>query len=378
MPMLSESMITTGVLLGTLKPVERWQAMRDFDHSNSNFMLDRSFILIGVAAIVVLIIVLCLVSYRQRKRESKGVPSAFNSFARRSGLSAEEQNLALLLADMAEFKQPDMILVSTAAFDKGAAALLAQKSDGNEQKELVTKLSLLRGKLGFATQEAVSQASLVRSSHASSRQIPIGKILQITRRKTPVAVRMETRLIRTDDLEFTVELPEVLKIVPGEVWNLQYNFGQSVWEFDARLLKADGQELTFGHSDDVRFISRRRFLRVEVHKEAYIARFGFAGGEKIGVPQFVHGTLCEIAGPGLLIEAPLQVKNGERVLVVVQAADDKVVQDIGEVRHIKPAEKGYAIAIELTEVKEANVDELVRLTNAAATASRMREPARVR
>ena len=116
---------------------------------------------------------------------------------------------------------------------------------------------------------------------------------------------------------------------------MQYNFGPSVWEFDARLLKADGRELTFGHSDDVRFISRRRFLRVEVHKEAYIARFGFAAGKKMGLPQFVQGNLREIAGPGLLIEAPLQVKIGERVLVVVQAADDKVVQDIGEVRHIR-------------------------------------------
>jgi hypothetical protein len=376
MPMLSESMITTGVLLGALKPVERWQAMRDFDHS-SNFMVDRRFILIGVAVIIVLVIVLCLINYRQRRRESKRVPLAFNSFARRSGLSAEEQNLALLLAAMAEYKQPDMILVSTAAFDKGAAALLAQKSDSNEQNELVTKLSLLRSKLGFATQEAASQAILVRSSHASSRQIPIGKILQITRRKTSVAVRMETRLTRTDDVEFTVELPEVLKIVPGEVWNLQYNFGQSVWEFDARLLKADGRELTFGHSDDVRFISRRRFLRVEVQNEAYIARFEFAAGEKASLPQFVHGNLREIAGPGLLIEAPLQVKIGERVLVVVQAADDKAVQDIGEVRHIRPAEKGYAIAVELIEVKEANVDELVRLTNAAATVSRTREPINV-
>jgi hypothetical protein len=368
MLMLSESMTTTGVLLlGALKPVERWQAMRNLNHSE-DFMLDRRFILIGVTVIVVLIIVLCLVSYLQRRRESKGVPAAFNSFARRSGLSAEEQNLALLLADMAEFKQPDTILVSTAAFDKGAAALLAQKSDADEQKELVTKLSLLRSKLGFATQEAVSQATLAHSNHASSRQIPIGKILQITRRKTSVAVRIETRLIRTDDIEFTVELDEVLKNVPGEVWNLQYSFEQSVWEFDARLLKADGREITFGHSDDVRFISRRRFLRVKVHREAYIARFEFAGGEKIGLPQFVQGSLREIAGPGLLIEAQLQVQIGERVLVIVQATNDKAVQDIGEVRHIGPAEKGYAIAVELIELKEANVDELVRLTNAAATA----------
>lgn len=374
--MLSESVNTTSVLLGALKPVERWQAMRNLHHSN-NFMLDRRFIFIGVVTIIVLAIVLCWVNYWQRRRESKGITSAFNSFARRSGLSAEEQNLALLLADMAEFKQPDMILVNAAAFDQGAAALLAQTNDGSEQREITAKLSMLRRKLDFATQEAVSQGSVIRSSHASSRQIPIGKTLQITRRKTFAAVRIEAHLVRTDNTGFTAELSEVLETIAGEVWNLQYTFGQSVWEFDARLLKADGRELMFGHSDDVRFISRRRFLRVEVYKQAYIARFLFSGSEKMSLPQFVQGNLCEIAGPGLLIESPIQLKIGERVLVVVQAADDTTVQDIGEVRHIRPAEKGYAIAIELTGVKEANVDELVRLTNAAAAVSRTREPINV-
>ena len=375
--MLSESMITTGVLLlGALKPVERWQAMRNLNNSE-DFLPDRRFILIGVAAIVVLVIALCFISYLQRRRESKEAPSAFNSFARRSGLSAEEQNLALLLAKGAEFKEPDVILVSTAAFDKGAASLLAHESGTNKHRELAAKLSLLRSKLGFTPQEAVSQGSAAHSSHASSRQISVGKILQITRRKTFSAVRIEAHLIRSDNTGFAVELSEVLETLPGEVWNLQYTFGQSVWEFDARLLKADGRELIFGHSDDVRFISRRRFLRVEVHQEAYIARFGFAGGEKIGLPQFVHGNLREIAGPGLLIEASIQVKVGERVLVVMQVADDKAVQDVGEVRHIRPAEKGYAIAIELTGVKEANVDELVRLTNAAAAVSQTREPVNV-
>ena len=53
--MLPESVITTCVLLGALKPVERWQAMRNF-HQSSNIMLDRRIILIEVAAIIVILI----------------------------------------------------------------------------------------------------------------------------------------------------------------------------------------------------------------------------------------------------------------------------------------------------------------------------------
>jgi hypothetical protein len=379
--MLPESVITTGmVLLGALKPVERWQAVRNL-YQEHNLLLDRRFIFVGVAAIAILAALLWWVNYRQRKREFKNVRAAFNSFAQQNGLSEEEQNLALLLADIGGLKQPDIIFVSAMAFDNGTAMLLARESgngkSADEQNELARKLTLLRAKLGFMTQNAASKGVVTRNDRPSSRQIPVGKMLLITRRKNIVLPRMETRLTNNGELEFTLELSEELKIEPDEVWNLQYNFGPSVWEFDARLLRANGRELIFGHSEDVRFVSRRRFLRVEVHEDAYIARFPFEAGEQINLPQFVQGNLRELAGPGLLIEAPLQVKIGDRVLTVLQAADDKVVQGVGEVRHTKPAERGFAIAIELIGVTEANVDELIRLTNAAAAASRVRETVKV-
>jgi hypothetical protein len=380
MPMLPNSVITTGMLLGALKPVERWQAMRDF-HEHQSFMVDRRFILAGVAVIAVLSFLLFLLNYRQRRRESKVVSRAFNSFARRNGLNAEEQSMALLLADIGGLSQPETIFVSAGTFDNGAAMLLARESGNgksvDEQNELARKLTLLRSKLGFSAQNTASKSVLLRSTQASSRQIPVGKILQVTRRKSSASVRMEARLIKTDEIEFTAELPDVLKIEEGEVWNLQYNFGPSVWEFDARLLRADGREVIFGHSDEVRFISRRRFLRVGVVKDAYIARFPFAAGKQMNLPQFVRARLKELAGPGLLIEAQLKVNVGERVLTIVQATDDKVVQDIGEVRHIKASDNGFVIAVELIEIAEENVDELVRLTNAAAKASKTKEPVKV-
>jgi hypothetical protein len=376
--MLSVPVIITGMLLAALKPVERWQAMRNLHHSD-NFMLDRRFILAGLTAIAILTILLVWINYRNRRRASVKITPTFNSFARRSGLNVEEQNLVLLLADVTGIKQPDLFFTSIAAFDRASESLLMrEKGDGRsgyEQEEIVSKLSQLREKLGFSPPKPVPVGTMMLSRQGGSRQIPVGKMLQITRRKTVGMARIEARLIRNEDVGFTLELPDVLKIEPGEVWNLQYYFGPSVWEFDARLLGVDGRQLVFGHSDDVRFISRRRFLRVKVHKDAFIARFPFESGQDMNLPQFVRGKLVEIAGPGLLIEASLQMKVGERVLAVVQAADDKVIQNIGEVRHIRSEEDGYAIAIELVGVEEANIDELVRLTNAAA--SQAKEPVKV-
>lgn len=80
---------------------------------------------------------------------------------------------------------------------------------------------------------------------AGSTNIPVGTLVFIARRKSPVAVRMEARVVRNDGCEFAVELPDVLKVVPGEVWNLHYNSRPSVCELDARLLRVEGREFIF-------------------------------------------------------------------------------------------------------------------------------------
>jgi hypothetical protein len=200
----------------------------------------------------------------------------------------------------------------------------------------------------------------------SSRNVPFGKILLLTRRKKVTATSMEARLVENGEAGFTLELPDIISSDAGQVWNLQYGYGWSIWEFDAQLLKADGRKLTFAHSEEIRFLSRRRFLRVTTHKDAYIAKYPFTGGREITLPRFVHGDLRELAGPGLLIETPLEVNVGDNVLTIIQATDNEVVQGVGEVRHVKPSENGHAVAIELLAVGETHVDDLVRMANVTA------------
>ena len=92
-------------------------------------------------------------------------------------------------------------------------------------------------------------------------------------------------------------------------------------------------------------------------------------------------SVTELAGPGLRIEAPLEVKVGERVLVILKlseedlqsnsqrsgkTAPEKIVENIGEVRHTKRIKNGFSIAVELTGLSDPNINELVRVTNAAS------------
>jgi hypothetical protein len=43
----------------------------------------------------------------------------------------------------------------------------------------------------------------------------------------------------------------------------------------------------------------------------------------------------------------------------------KIIEDIGEVRHIEPAQNGFSIAVELIGLSDSDVGELIRATNAA-------------
>ncbi len=103
-------------------------------------------------------------------------------------------------------------------------------------------------------------------------------------------------------------------------------------------------------------------------------------------------TVTELGGPGLRIETKLEVKAGDRVMVIVNLSEEKdqdlnpsskstslrsvlsrdrkstpskIVEDIGEVRHVRALQNGSSIAVELTGLSDSNLNELVRTTNAA-------------
>jgi hypothetical protein len=193
-----------------------------------------------------------------------------------------------------------------------------------------------------------------------------------------------------------------LESKPGEQWCVRYYFGASVWEFETSVISCNDNVLVLNHSDNVRFINRRRFFRVPVNRPTFIAPFPFAKtlstndendnegegqdpanstGDNWGPPEFVPANVTELAGPGLRIETPLEVNVGDRVLVVLQLSEEenmdsslrnarsktplRIVEDIGEVRHAKVIENGFSIAVELTGVNDSNISELIRATNAA-------------
>jgi hypothetical protein len=398
-----------------LTPTERWKAAGRFGTG----MTEHWFILTGVAVIIVLTALLLIISLRRTAQERKVSGRLFVDYAEKRGLSGRERQILLEIANKAGLKRRQAIFSMAGVFDHGAGKMIEEslaRQGAEESQWLRTELSFLREKLGFQKKTSVSIGSPTKLKRPSSRQIPAGKQLHITRRKPPDLGDIESTVIKNDNMELTLKLTIPVETKLGELWRARYYFGVSVWEFDTSVVRCNGDILVLNHSDDMRFISRRRFLRVRVNKPAFIARFPFSRtlppnsvsskkghwskrgsvnkpGNTWGPPEFIPATVTELGGPGLRIEAPLEVKAGDRVLVIVDLSEEKgqdliphqkstlldsvlvrdgkttpskIVEDIGEVRHTKAIQDGFSIAVELTGLSDSNVSELIRATNAAS------------
>jgi len=393
----------------SLTPLERLKAMGS--RLATNFIDANWFVLAALAAITILIAILVVISYNRKVQSRRASTRIFDEYARKSGLSKRECEILLQVARKAGIRQSEAIFTMANAFDSGAARMMEENIQEQNQQEgerLKNEMSFLREKLGFQKKSLTAIGSPT-TRRLSSRQIPVGKKLHITRRKTRNLADIESTVVKNDDVELAIKLAVQVETAPGEFWRARYYFGASVWEFDTSVVSCNGDILVLNHSDDVRFVNRRRFARVPVNKPAFVARFPFAraaslngdrvkkgiearlllssaAGRSWGPPEFVPAVVTELAGPGLRIELPLDVKMGERVLVVFNlngkndqtsgsqetgsAATAKIIEDVGEVRHTKPIENGFSIAVELTGLGDSDVNELIRATNAASLLTR--------
>ena len=154
-------------------------------------------------------------------------------------------------------------------------------------------------------------------------------MLHITRRLGGQSDDIQAHILANDAKQLTVSLERPIRITFGELWRARYFHGTSVWEFDTAVVSFEGAKLVLRHSDEVRFINRRRFIRVPARNLAFIAPFPFvkavsdpgadlaaAADEKWRPLEFVHAVVTELAGPGLRVEAPLAVQVGQRILIV--------------------------------------------------------------
>ena len=371
--------------------MERLDAMRTLQ--TAPILRERWLTLVLVAVLSVMILTLIGVSVNRIQHERTVAVQAFLENVRRRSLSSREYRVLLAIIRHSGLgpRQRNTIFASAVHFERGVERIATEalRKQGPEGRDrLVGEVAFLREKLGFHDRSAAEWlAKSGTKTPLTTRDIPVGKTLHITRRLGRQSDDIQAQILSNDARQLTVGLERPVRVTFGELWRARYFHGASVWEFDTAVISFEGTKLTCRHSDDVRFINRRRFVRVPARNLAFIAPFPFArplsdpGADLAALAdqdwkplEFVNAVVTELAGPGLRVEAPLAVQIGQRILVIfrldgpTEASPDlepeaRLIEDIAVVRRIEAIPNGYSIALELVGLQDADINELVRATN---------------
>jgi hypothetical protein len=361
-------------LLAQMDAYERLEAMSRLNSGSGGntyaFLRNKWFILLGWSVIVVLSMMLIAVRRMRLERQRQAINRRFAAEADRLQLTAEERDIVEAVAHRSGLKRKDAIFTLSEPFDNGLANLMQEVftagQDLVERKKLTGTIFSIKEKLGFIKPGG---PDLRTGREQSSRQIPIGTVVQLSPAGHRDNARIGAEVVQNDRYELLVrpELPVLCK--PGDIWTVEYFKAAMTWEFEAITMACNEKGLSLNHSERIRFVNRRRFARVATQRPARIAVFPIFADKKVMSLEFAAGEITEIAGPGLRIKTELPLELLQRVLVQFMLDEGRLVQDIGCVRDIRKGAVWSSVIVELAGADTRAIDELVRTANLIATRS---------
>ncbi len=344
--------------------IDRWSGMRSFTSGSDGGMSWVWWIIIAVVLLAVIILAYLLIKRMSGRRATPGG----DEFRRRGiELGLREQELKLLkhITRLLVLKNPASIYTSQSVFRDGIDLLMrSEKVTAMTDRMRAGTSALLesiREKLGF--QRPFDDGSEVA---VNSRQVAAGAKVYIT---TPDNFEsVEAVVVETGPSEFELEADVPPPAKAGDVWVIRHPVGQSLWEFDATVVRTDEGKVVLGHSHRIRMINLRRFPRVATNKPAQVAMFPFTEQNPIlEAPEFVPATVVEIGGAGLLVEMPMQTEVDEKVILVVKIDNERLIQGTGKVRRVfKDKQGNRMVAMELVGLNSNELAELICETNLVA------------
>jgi len=342
-----------------LDPVERWSAARNFNSFHWGALSQPTVWVpllvvgaLGVAAIVI---------YR-RHRHRGALVVAFGRAAAEANLTPAERTILARLAEAADPRPLTGGYTLSSAFEDGVRRLLAGRATRRltspDRRRVQEVIQTLRAKLGFAP---------AKTTPASGNDLARGDRVTLSHPGATPEVGGTVAAVAGRDV--TVRLDEPTTFRTGGAGMLRHVREGMQWEYNVTVIHSEGKTFQARIIGRPRKTNLRRFARVPIRRPVHVARYGFVHeGSEGRVPEFVEGTLHEIAGPGLRLEAEMQADVGERILVVLNLGQEGSLRAVGVVRR-RVASKGNGpadFAVELAPVTEEEVARLVKETNAAA------------
>jgi len=365
--MIHLSDITTPLasFLAKSDALQRWNAVRNPPSGNDGWLW-----LIVTATIVLLsvVIVVPLVLYfRKRLAVPAGASHSTPVSASRTdaSLTAFDVELLTRLIRQSGFIRPEMEFTLQHAFNVGMANYVGSDAffdlPGEQRRDVTEKIEVLRTSLDIKNQEYDEKTM-------TTRNIPVGTQITVTH----IGLQDDFGVVVRDNSDEGLRVQPVspLEYSSDPVWTLRYYDGAKVWEFTSSIAHQDDAGLVMKHTDDVKPINFRRFVRVPVECSAEVCPFAFhPSSETRNPPKFVQADVVEIGGPGIMFKTTLSFRVGERILVMLDLGQKGVIQAVGKIRRVHdpdPITNWNRYGAELVGLKPSQVAELMHATNSAA------------
>jgi hypothetical protein len=366
----------TAYFYQVLSPLERYQSMRRL---HSDFVplswTAGGLVLLGWVLIGLLVILFFVVRRIRVEKERLTRESQFRESCDTRRLTIQEREILESICRHAQLTEKMDIFKNSDAFDAGFARLIHESfSAGHnlrQRKHLNIIVQCIKAKLGFSGSSSTSGGAVLAPRKLSSRQIPAGHSVQVEVNSESSIFCFDAKVIRNDAYELILLPDRAIEATPGQTAQVQYKVGAMTWVFESTVIACGSGGLELNHNEQAKFINRRRFPRVSVRKKAMVALFDMtlAGNGQIKTPNFVNATVTEISGPGLQIQTDLDLKTHDRVLVVFEPEEGRVVQDVADVRGLRETASGRFVAVEMIGLNESAVNEMIRITNQIAGTS---------
>jgi hypothetical protein len=365
------------LLCRTLSPGERYSAMRNL-HTDSAppFLSNNKWLaIIGWLLILVLLILFFVVRRIRLEKERLAMEKRFLESSGRCQLTAQEREILETICRYANAAKKDDVFSDTAVFDAGFAALIQKSFEAGhnltQRKQLNVIIQGIRIKLGHQKSQSTLNCTVRESKQLSSRQIPQNSSVLVELISKSKVLRFEATVALNDTCEIVLSPAMAVEATPGQTANIQYCLGSVVWTFETVVISCGSHGLELNHSDQVKFVNRRRFPRTVVQKKAKIAVFNInSPGNVLNLPVFIDAIVTEISGPGLRIQTDMDLKSHDRILVVLEVEPGRILQDVADVRGIRDSSEGRSVGVEMLGLNESSLNDLFRISNTVMDSGR--------
>lgn len=353
-----------------LTPLQRLNALKSTSNKKPSDNNGLIWLMVMAVIICLAIVIRKIIQIWKRKAERTANWAFFNSRTKEMGLEKNEIEILLRMIKLMDLDhEPHSVLTVEndfrSGFEKYLENELSSDSSDHDKAEYEQKIDQLQAKMGF-------DHSAVGGEQSSRGQIREGTNVSVTVVGLDGDFPATVQQCNMENLTFKLKPELANSCSPGDKWLITFIDNKSLWKFETSVISKKDDLVFLENVDKMQFVNLRRFDRVPVEQRALLGKFLFhTNDHRVTPPNFAEAKIVEIAGPGLRIRIPQTLHIGERILVILEVEQRRIIQVVGIIRNsYKSNGLHREYGVELVGLSPTEVSEVVEITKEASDNSK--------